>query len=139
MRAHHGRRRRLGTAPDGLFTTLLRANCSVAIASRSAKRLIDPRKKCYACDVCDEEDVRRVCDSIPDLVGVIHCAGVTYGGPFTTNEDDSKLLISTSSTLGHALRRLKRRRTVHLQILLARVVHFRGRWRLCGNLAFYDR
>ena len=53
--------------------------CSVAIASRSAKETDDPRKKCYACDVCDEDDVRRVCDSIDDLVGVIHCAGVTYG------------------------------------------------------------
>ena len=68
-------------------------NCSVAIASRSAKESEDPRRKCYACDVCDEDDVRRVCDSIPDLIGVIHCAGVTYGGPFTqTNETDSKLL-----------------------------------------------
>ena len=68
-------------------------NCSVAIASRSAKESEDPRRKCYACDVCDEDDVRRVCDSIDDLVGVIHCAGVTYGGPFTsTNETDSKLL-----------------------------------------------
>ncbi len=55
-------------------------NCSVAIASRSAKESEDPRRKCYACDVCDQDDVRRVCDSIDDLVGVIHCAGVTYGG-----------------------------------------------------------
>ena len=68
--------------------------CSVAIASRSAKETDDPRRKCYACDVCDEEDVRRVCDSIEDLAGVIHCAGVTYGGPFVaTNENDSKLLM----------------------------------------------
>ena len=54
--------------------------CSVAIASRSAKASDDPRYKCYACDVCDQDDVRRVCDSINDLVGVIHCAGVMYGG-----------------------------------------------------------
>ena len=71
-------------------------NCSVAIASRSVKEgdNTTPRRTCYACDVINEESVKRVCDSIPDLVGVIHAAGVTYGGPFKmTNEDDSKLLM----------------------------------------------
>ena len=80
-----------GKAPDRLFTTLLpQLFCRYRVAVGVGTD--DPRKsKCYACDVCDQDDVKRVCDSIEDLVGVIHCAGVTYGGPFT-NENDSKLL-----------------------------------------------
>ena len=69
--------------------------CSVAIASRSVKEGDEgiERLSQYKCDVCNESEVKRVCDSIPNLVGVIHAAGVTYGGPFKmTNENDSKLL-----------------------------------------------
>ena len=85
-------------------------NCSVAIASRSAKETDDPSKKCYACDVCDEDDVRRVCDSIDDLVGVIHCAGVTYGGPFT---QPTKMTPNYSIlSIGARATSTKRRRTV---------------------------
>ena len=121
MRPHHGRRRRLGTAPDGLFTHYY-PNCSVAIASRRPRRPTT-REEVLACDVCDEDDVRRVCDSIDDLVGVIHCAGVTYGGPFTsTNENDSKLC--RHQVLGHAASyNATKDRS---EILLARVVHLRA-------------
>ena len=69
--------------------------CKVAILSRSVKpgENEDPRLQKYACDVCNAEAVKAVADSITDLVGVMHLAGVTYGGPFVmTNEDDSKLL-----------------------------------------------
>ena len=92
MRPYYGRRRRFGTTADRLFTTLL-SQCSVAIGVAVGQRNRTIREgKCYACDVCDEDDVK-VCDSIDDLVGVIHCAGVAYGGPFLqTNENDSKLL-----------------------------------------------
>ena len=87
-------------------------NCSVAIASRSAKESEDPRRKCYACDVCDEDDVRRVCDSIEDLVGVIHCAGVAYGG--SSSQRPTKMTPSSSSILNIGARATstKRRRTV---------------------------
>ena len=79
-------------------------NCSVAIASRSAKESEDPRRQVPPAMCATKTMCRRVCDSIDDLVGVIHCAGVTYGGPFTsTNENDSKLCCSTSSTGARAL------------------------------------
>lgn len=46
-------------------------------------------------DVTKKEDVERVVAAIPDLVGVVHAAGVGYGGPFAmTNEDDAKTLFA---------------------------------------------
>ena len=58
---------------------------SVAMAKRGSVTR-GPRGLLYAAVDwwCDEEDVKRVCDSIEDLAraaGGIHCAGLTYGEP----------------------------------------------------------